>query len=218
MQTFHRSANSLAKISIAVVVIALGALGWLGLETFRSPYVTHQGEIHEQPVVFSHEHHVAGLGLDCRYCHTSVEKSNFAGLPPSSTCINCHRQIWTNADLLAPVRESYATNTPLRWNRVHDLPDFVYFNHSIHIAKGMGCVTCHGEVDTMPLMYEHEPLTMEWCIDCHRNPAKNVRPRAEVYNLHWQPPADPVRAAAMRAALVKEYRLQSLTSCSTCHR
>jgi len=168
--------------------------------------------------VFSHEHHVAGLGLDCRYCHTSVEKSNFAGLPPSSTCINCHRQIWTNADLLAPVRESYATNTPLRWNRVHDLPDFVYFNHSIHIAKGMGCVTCHGEVDKMPLMYEHAPLTMEWCIDCHRNPAKNVRPRAEVYNLHWQPPADPGRAAAMRAALVKEYQLQSLTSCSTCHR
>ena len=163
MQTFHRSANSLAKISIAVVVISLGALGWLGLETFRSPYVTHQGEIHEQPVVFSHEHHVAGLGLDCRYCHTSVERSSFAGLPPSSTCMNCHRQIWTNADLLAPVRESYATNTPLRWNRVHDLPDFVYFNHSIHIAKGMGCATCHGEVDTMPLMYEHEPLTMEWC-------------------------------------------------------
>jgi len=218
MQTFHRSANSLAKISIAVVVLALGALGWLGLETFRSPYVTHEGEIREQPVVFSHEHHVAGLGLDCRYCHTSVEKSNFAGLPPSSTCINCHRQIWTNADLLAPVRESYATNTPLRWNRVHDLPDFVYFNHSIHIAKGMGCVTCHGEVDKMPLMYEHAPLTMEWCIDCHRDPAKNVRPRAEVYNLHWQPPADPVRAAAMRAALVKEYQLQSLTSCSTCHR
>jgi hypothetical protein len=218
MQTFHRSANSLAKISIAVVVISLGALGWLGLESFRSPYVTHQGEIYEQPVVFSHEHHVAGLGLDCRYCHTSVERSNFAGLPPSSTCMNCHRQIWTNADLLAPVRESYATNTPLRWNRVHDLPDFVYFNHSIHIAKGMGCATCHGEVDTMPLMYENAPLTMEWCIDCHRNPAKNVRPRAEVYNLHWQPPADPVRAAAMRAALVKEYKLQSLTSCSTCHR
>jgi len=218
MQTFRRSANSIAKLSIAVTVLLLGGLGWLGLETFRSPYVTHQGEIHEQPVVFSHEHHVAGLGLDCRYCHTSVEKSNFAGMPPSATCMNCHRLIWTNADLLAPVRQSYATNTPLRWTRVHDLPDFVYFNHSIHVAKGMGCVTCHGEVDTMPLLYEHEPLTMEWCLDCHRNPGKNVRPRAEVYNLHWQPPADPLRATAMRAALIKEYKLQSLTSCSTCHR
>jgi hypothetical protein len=218
MQTFHRSANSIAKISIVVVVVLVAVLGWLLLELFRSPYVTRQGEVHEQPVVFSHEHHVAGLGIDCRYCHTSVEKSSFAGLPPSATCMNCHRLIWTNSDLLAPVRESYARNEPLRWNRVNDLPDFVYFNHSVHIAKGMGCVTCHGEVDTMPLMSQQAPLTMEWCIDCHRNPGKNVRPRSEVFNLHWQPPADARRAAAQRAALVKEYKLQSLTNCSTCHR
>ena len=218
MQTFHRSANSIAKISIVVVVVLVAVLGWLLLELFRSPYVTRQSEVHEQPVVFSHEHHVAGLGIDCRYCHTSVEKSSFAGLPPSATCMNCHRLIWTNSDLLAPVRESYARNEPLRWNRVNDLPDFVYFNHSVHIAKGMGCVTCHGEVDTMPLMSQQAPLTMEWCIDCHRNPGKNVRPRSEVFNLHWQPPADGQRAAALRAALVKEYKLQSLTNCSTCHR
>jgi hypothetical protein len=218
MQTFHRSANSIAKISIVVVVVLVAVLGWLLLELFRSPYVTRQSEVHEQPVVFSHEHHVAGLGIDCRYCHTSVEKSSFAGLPPSATCMNCHRLIWTNADLLAPVRESYARNEPLRWNRVNDLPDFVYFNHSVHIAKGMGCVTCHGEVDTMPLMSQQAPLTMEWCIDCHRNPGKNVRPRSEVFNLHWQPPADGQRAAGLRAALVKEYKLQSLTNCSTCHR
>jgi hypothetical protein len=218
MQTFPRSANSLAKISIVVVALVVAVLGWLGLELFRSPYLTHEGEVNEQPVVFSHEHHVAGLGLDCRYCHTSVEKSSFAGLPPSATCMNCHRLIWTNADLLAPVRESYASNRPLRWTRVNYLPDYVFFNHSIHIAKGMGCVTCHGEVDTMPLMYQNAPLTMEWCVDCHRNPGKNVRPRSEVYNLHWQPPSDSTRAAALRAALVKEYKLQSLTSCSTCHR
>jgi Cytochrome c7 and related cytochrome c len=218
MQTFHHSANSIAKLSIVVVAAVVAVLGWLGLELFRAPYTTREGEVQEQPVVFSHEHHVAGLGIDCRYCHTSVEKSNFAGLPPSATCMNCHRQIWTNADLLAPVRESYATNKPLRWARLNDLPDYVYFNHSIHIAKGMGCVSCHGEVDKMPLMYANAPLTMEWCLDCHRNPAKNVRPRSEVFNLHWQPPADGQRAAALRAALVKEYKIQSLTSCSTCHR
>ncbi len=218
MQTFHHSANSIAKISIVVVVVLVAVLGWLGLELFRAPYITREGEVQEQPVVFSHEHHVAGLGIDCRYCHTSVEKSSFAGLPPSATCMNCHRQIWTNADLLAPVRESYANNKPLRWARLNDLPDYVYFNHSIHIAKGMGCVTCHGEVDKMPLMYANAPLTMEWCLDCHRNPAKNVRPRSEVFNLHWQPPADGQQAAVLRAALVKEYKIQSLTSCSTCHR
>ena len=138
MQTFHRSANSLAKISIVVVVLLVAGLGWLGLELFRSPYITHQDEVNEQPVVFSHEHHVAGLGLDCRYCHTSVEKSSFAGLPPSATCMNCHRLIWTNADLLAPIRESYAANRPMHWTRVNYLPDYVFFNHSIHIAKGMG--------------------------------------------------------------------------------
>jgi len=216
MQTFHRSANSLAKISIAVVVIALGALGWLGLETFRSPYVTHEGEIHEQPVVFSHEHHVAGLGLDCRYCHTSVEKSNFAGLPPSSTCINCHRQIWTNADLLAPVRESYATNTPLRWNRVHDLPDFVYFNHSIHIAKGVGCTTCHGSVETMSLTWKGQSLFMSWCLDCHRNPGPKLRPVDKVFDPFWKrgpntPPPDEL-------VKVNHVVTTGLTDCSTCHR
>ena len=218
MQIFHRSSNTIAKASIVAVAILASVGLWAVLEMAKSPYVTYAGVAKPQPVPFSHQHHNAGLGIDCRYCHTSVEKSNFAGLPPSSTCMNCHRQIWTNADLLEPVRASYATNTPLRWNRVHDLPDFVYFNHSIHIAKGMGCVTCHGEVDSMPLMYENAPLTMEWCLDCHRNPAKNVRPRSEVFNLHWQPPADPQHAAALRAGLAKEYKLQSLTNCSTCHR
>jgi hypothetical protein len=160
---------------------------------------------------------VAQLGIDCRYCHTSVEQSHFAGLPPTATCMNCHRQIWTNAELLAPVRESYAKGTPLRWTRVHDLPDFVYFNHSIHVAKGIGCVTCHGRVDRMPLMFQHASLQMEWCLDCHRNPARYIRPKDQVFNLAYEPPADP----GLGARLVKEYRVQSprtLTSCSTCHR
>jgi hypothetical protein len=218
MQVFHRSANSIARISIVVVVTLVAFSGWLGLELFRSSYITRQGEILEQPVPFSHEHHVSGLGIDCRYCHTSVEKSGFAGLPPSATCMNCHRQIWTNADLLEPVRASYANNVPLRWTRVHKLPEYVYFNHSVHIAKGMGCATCHGPVDQMPLMYQEAPLTMEWCIACHRDPAQNVRPRSEVFNMKWQPPADPLLAAAKRAQWAREVNLHSLTSCSTCHR
>ncbi|HEY0781139.1 MAG TPA: cytochrome c3 family protein [Thermoanaerobaculia bacterium] len=215
MQIFPRSANSIAKVSILCAIGLAGLLGWLSLELFRSSYITRQGEIHEQPVPFSHQHHVAGLGIHCLYCHTSVEKSSFAGLPPTATCMNCHRQIWTNAELLAPVRASYANNTPLKWTRVHDLPDYVYFNHSVHIAKGIGCVSCHGEVDKMQLMAQDQPLTMEWCLSCHRDPGKNVRPRSEVFNLHWQPPAD---LPALQAKLVKEYKVQSLTSCSTCHR
>jgi hypothetical protein len=215
MQTFHRSANAIAKTSIAALGLVAGLLLWLSLELFSTTYVTRQGEIHSQPVPFSHEHHVAGLGIDCRYCHTSVEKSNFAGLPPTATCMNCHRQIWTNAELLAPVRESYATNVPIRWNRVHKLPDYVYFNHSVHVAKGMGCATCHGRVDTMPLMYQNASLLMEWCLDCHRNPGKNVRPRTEVYNMAWAPGPHP---EILQAKLTKEYNLRSLTSCSTCHR
>jgi hypothetical protein len=218
MQTFHRSANAIAKASIGGLVLLVGFLGWAGLTLFESSPMTREREVHQQPVPFSHEHHVAGLGIDCRYCHTTVEKSSFAGLPPTATCMNCHRQIWTNADLLAPVRESYATNVPLQWTRVHNLPGFVYFNHSVHIAKGMGCVSCHGNVDQMPLMWQNASLLMEWCLDCHRNPAKNVRPRSEVFNMSWTPPAGPGQAAALQAKLVKEYKLQSLTSCSTCHR
>jgi hypothetical protein len=132
--------------------------------------------------------------------------------------MNCHKQIWTNADLLEPVRSSYANNVPIEWTRVHDLPDFVYFNHSVHVAKGIGCATCHGQVDRMPLMYQEASLQMEWCLDCHRDPGKHVRPREEVFNLNWQPPADPAEEKALRARLVKDYNIQSLTSCSTCHR
>jgi hypothetical protein len=194
----------------------------------------------KQPVPFSHDHHVAGLGIDCRYCHTSVEKSSFAGIPPTETCMNCHRQIWTNADMLEPVRASYRDNVPIEWTRVHDLPDFVYFNHSVHVAKGIGCVTCHGQVDRMPLMFQQASLQMEWCLECHKDPAKNVRPREEVFNLNWDPmdpesfkkymqplPAGaanplwkptPQDVQALQAKLVKDYNIQSLMSCSTCHR
>jgi hypothetical protein len=218
MQIFHRSTNTIAKVSIFGAIFFLGFLGWVYSELLRSPYATGQGVVRNQPVPFSHQHHVAGLGIDCRYCHTSVETSNFAGIPPTETCMNCHRQIWTNADLLEPVRSSYANGTPIQWVRLNDLPDYVYFNHSVHVAKGVGCVTCHGPVDHMPLMFQHASLQMEWCLSCHRNPGPNLRPREEVFNVSWQPPADPGAATALQKKLVKDYDVKSLTSCSTCHR
>jgi len=139
-----------------------------------------------QPIPFSHKHHVEGLGLQCQYCHTSVEQSSYAGIPPTKTCINCHSQIWTNADLLEPVRQSWATGASIQWIRVHDLPDYVYFNHEIHVNKGIGCASCHGRVDEMPLMYQQNTLQMEWCLNCHRNPVENIRPTAEIYNMAWE--------------------------------
>jgi NAD-dependent SIR2 family protein deacetylase len=215
MQIFHRSTNTIAKVSIFGAVVFLGLLVWIWSALLRSSYVTGQGVVLKQPVPFSHDHHVAGLGIDCRYCHTSVETSSFAGMPATATCMNCHRQIWTNADLLEPVRASFRNAQPIAWSRVHDLPDFVYFNHSVHVAKGIGCVECHGRVDQMPLMRQKASLQMEWCLACHRDPGRYVRPRDEVFNMQWQPPAD---GGALRAKLVKAYDVQSLTSCSTCHR
>lgn len=214
-QVFDRSFNTIAKASIYGGVFIAGFLGWCLLTLARSPYVTRQSVVQEQPVPFSHDHHTAGLGIDCRYCHTSVEESSFAGIPPTQTCINCHKLIWTNAELLEPVRASFRDNQPLEWRRIHDLPDFVYFNHSIHIAKGVSCYTCHGPVNEMPLMYQDQSLLMEWCLGCHRNPEKFVRPKEEVFNFRWQP-NEPQEVLGAR--LVKEYDIQSLTNCSTCHR
>ena len=218
MQIFHRSTNTIAKVSIFGSIFFLALSTWIYSTLLRSSYATGQYVVKKQPVPFSHEHHVGGLGIDCRYCHTGVETSSFAGIPPTETCMNCHRQIWTNAELLEPVRASYRDDVPLRWTRVHDLPDFVYFNHSVHVAKGIGCATCHGRVDRMQLMFQNASLQMEWCLDCHRDPAPNLRPREEVFNMDWQPPADPLQAKAQRADLVKKYDVHSLTSCSTCHR
>lgn len=169
----------------------------------------------DQPVPFSHEHHVKGLGIDCRYCHSTVEVSAFAGIPPTETCMTCHSQIWTNAEILEPVRSSYRTGTPLAWTRVHDLPGFVYFNHSIHVNKGMGCSTCHGQVNDMPLMWKTETLTMGWCLDCHRAPENNIRPRSEIYNMDYRKPAN---QAELGTRLIREYNVLKLTDCYTCHR
>ena len=189
-QVFDRSSNALARASLVLSGLIVIALGVTLNSLQRSPWVTRQGQRPDQPVPFSHLHHVQGLGLQCQYCHTSVEKSMYAGIPPTKTCMNCHSQIWTDAQLLEPVRQSWATGASIHWIRVHDLPDFVYFNHEIHVSKGIGCASCHGRVDEMPLMYEQNSLQMEWCLNCHRNPAKNLRPTAEIYNMAWQGPSD----------------------------
>jgi hypothetical protein len=187
MQIFHASTNTIAKLSIfGGLFIAVGVL-FLILGIQRSSYVTQAGVAREQPVQFSHQHHVGGIGIDCRYCHTSVETAATAGIPPTKTCMNCHSQIWLSSPYLEPVRESWKTNKALRWNRVHDLPDFAYFDHSIHVAKGVGCSTCHGRVDRMPLMWQNASLQMEWCLECHRNPENFIRPKSEIYNMDWPP-------------------------------
>ncbi len=184
-QVFDRSSNALARASLVLTGLIVIALGVTLDQLQRSPWVTRQGQRADQPIPFSHLHHVQGLGLQCQYCHTSVEKSSYAGIPPTKTCINCHSQIWTNAALLEPVRESWATGQSIQWIRVHDLPDYVFFNHSVHVNKGIGCASCHGRVDEMPLMYMQNSLQMEWCLNCHRNPATELRPTAEIYNMAW---------------------------------
>ena len=217
-QIFHRSFNTLSRVSIAAAVIGL-FLGWLVLYVVGwSPYVTRQRIAHVQPVPFSHQHHAGDLGIDCRYCHTSVEDSSFAGVPPTKTCMNCHQEIWFGSPTLEPVRASFRSGQSIPWQRVHNLPHFVYFNHSIHVNKGVGCESCHGRVDQMPFTYQAESLLMKWCLDCHRNPAPNLRPHDEVFDMAWHPPADQPR---LGGELRKEYRIRNseeLTSCSTCHR
>jgi hypothetical protein len=188
-QVFDRSSNALARFSLVLTGVIVIALGVTLDNLQRSPWVTRQGQRPDQPVPFSHKHHVVGLGLQCQYCHTSVEKSSYAGIPPTKTCINCHSQIWTNAQLLEPVRQSWATGASIQWIKVHDLPDYVYFNHSIHVNKGIGCASCHGRVDEMPLMYQQNTLQMEWCLNCHRNPGVNLRPTSEIYNMAWAGPS-----------------------------
>jgi Cytochrome c7 and related cytochrome c len=213
---FRPTANlwsTLTILGIALLVI-LGILWWWVWP--RTNYARHVGWPVTQVVPFSHQHHVAGLGIDCRFCHVSVEVSSNAGMPPTYTCMTCHTQIWTNAEILAPVRQSLAENKPIVWHRVNDLPDYVYFNHSIHIAKGVGCSSCHGEVDSMPLSYKAKTLTMGFCLDCHRNPGPNLRPKDQIYNTEWHRTAE----APAPEKLMAEYHIPSrdLTDCSICHR
>ena len=217
-QIFNPSTNTLSKASIFGAAFLVAGGLWLAASLSRSPWATSQHVIREQPVPFSHAHHVGGLGIDCRYCHTTVEVSAFAGMPPTQTCMNCHSQIWARSPMLEPVRASLKSGEPIRWTRVHDLPDFVYFDHSIHVAKGVGCATCHGQVDRMPLMWQHSTLQMEWCLECHRDPTPHLRPHDAVFSMDWRPPDDLAGRIALRLRLSKEYDVAPRDDCSTCHR
>jgi hypothetical protein len=216
-QLFPRSANWAFRLILAAGIAIVGSILLILFSTNRTYFVTKVNVPRNQPVPFSHKHHVTGMGIDCRYCHTSVTQTAFAGIPPTETCMTCHSQIWTEAAILEPVRASFRDNQPLRWTRVHDLPDFVYFNHSIHVNKGIGCQTCHGQVDQMPLMWKTSTLNMEWCLACHRHPEQFIRPRDQVFSMTYQPPAD---QEALGKQLVAAYAVNTrqLTDCSICHR
>src|SRR6202030_775999 len=193
-QIFHRSTNTIARLSIYGAVILIALLGYAVDVVNKTSYVTEVNNARQQPVPFSHKHHVGELGLDCRYCHSSVEVSSSAGMPPTQTCMACHSQIWT---------------------RVNALPDFVYFNHSIHIAKGVGCTTCHGPIAEMNITWREQSLYMRWCLECHNAPEKYLRPRSEVFNAFYKAPAN---QDALGNQLMTEYKVQKLTNCTTCHR
>jgi Cytochrome c7 and related cytochrome c len=215
-QIFHPSMNTISKLSIVGVMLAVPLISVLGYGYNLSFGIALNVPL-EQPIPFSHKHHVGDDGIDCRYCHTSVEKSAFAGIPATEICMTCHSQIWTDSPLLEPVRESFRTGKPLVWERVHDLPDFVFFNHSIHLKKGVSCVSCHGRIDEMPLTYKAKPLSMRWCLECHRNPEKQVRPREHVFDLAWKPDQN---QEEMGRELINRYHILNsfqLTNCSTCH-
>ena len=213
---FSPSANLWAKVAL----LALGAIAVGGVLFWwlwpHSDYARNMRSVVAQPVPFSHQHHVAGLGLDCRFCHSAVEVSANAGLPTTQVCMTCHSQVWTNAALLAPVRQGFAHEVPIVWRQVTDLPDYVYFNHSIHIAKGVGCASCHGDVASMPLTYKAKSMTMQFCLDCHRDPGPNLRPRENIFDTEWQRTARTPSAAALMA----HYHVpdRTLTDCSLCHR
>lgn len=217
-QLFHRGANNIAKASMALVIVLGGVVYFAYSQIARSSYLTNRYLERPQPVQFSHKHHVGDDGIDCRYCHTSVETAASAGIPPTQTCMNCHNQLWAETPYLEPVRASYRDNEPILWERVHDLPGYAYFNHSIHVAKGVGCSTCHGQVDEMPAVYQENTLQMEWCLSCHKDPSQFIRPKSEIYNMNWK---DSNLTADERAKLKEDYKIRSremLTSCSTCHR
>jgi cytochrome c3-like protein/cytochrome c7-like protein len=220
-QIFHHSTNALAKLSIFGAIFILLAALWVTAEINRSSWNTGQWVERQQPIQFSHKHHVGDDGIDCRYCHTSVETSSSAGMPSTSICMNCHKQIWADSPYLEPVRVSLQTGKPMEWLRVHDLPDYAYFNHSIHVNKGVGCSTCHGQIDQMPIAYQASSLQMEWCLACHRNPEKFVRANTRIFDMTWRPQNTTKQEIAEGLALVKTYHIQEsrvLTSCSTCHR
>ena len=216
-QIFTRAADTYLRMGLLLAALLVVGL-FLFLGGFvRSDWYTRENVQVQQPVPFSHRHHAGQLGIDCRYCHTEVERASYAGYPPTYTCMTCHSQLWTAAEALAPVRESLALDEPLRWNRVYDLPDFVYFDHSIHVAQGIGCASCHGPVPEMVRIYKARSLHMSWCLECHRHPERHIRPRAAVFDFDWQPPADR-EAFGRRLVADRGIVPENLDSCYICHR
>lgn len=204
------------RLRILAAALGTGGLAALALAAYLgSPEVRETGYAPRQPVEYSHKLHAGDLGIDCRYCHYTVEKSAFAALPPTEVCMNCHVRVKKDSPLLEPVRESHASGRPIPWVRVHRLPDYVYFNHQAHVTAGVSCVSCHGRVDQMIVVRQQEPLSMAWCLDCHRNPAPNLRPVEEVTNLGWQPDRDP---AEIGREILEANNIQPPTNCSGCHR
>jgi hypothetical protein len=216
-QVFSPAADTYLRFFLLALAILLVGGVLVGGGLVRSDYLSRRGIAPEQPVPFSHRHHAGQLGIDCRYCHDQVERTASAGYPATDTCMSCHSQLWTHADALAPVRESLATGTPMRWSRVHDLPDFVYFNHSIHVQRGVACETCHGPVVDMARIYQAETLEMGWCLDCHRHPWEHLRPKDRVFEFGWQPPADQ-EAVGRRLTAEQGIEPGDLDSCYVCHR
>jgi len=217
-QLFAPGADAVLRLWLwaLVVIVIVAGVGLNGLA--HSNYVGNVGVAPEQPVPFSHKHHSGELGLDCRNCHQQVEAQETAGLPPTHTCMTCHSEIWNQSPMLQPVRDSLANNQPLHWTRINRLPSYVYFNHSIHTTKGIGCSSCHGAVDTMQLTYAAQSFTMEFCLTCHRAPQKFIRPEPEIWNMEWTPPANQQQ---LGATLVAQHHIAGparLTDCSTCHR
>ncbi len=227
-QLFSRSADTILRTSLVGGVLLVTAIGGAMLALARSPYLTNQDVTVEQPVPFSHQHHVGDIGIDCRYCHQTVETSPRAGIPSTQVCMNCHRDLWNQTPMLEPIRASFRDDQPMEWNRVHDLPDYVYFNHSIHIHSGIGCYSCHGDVSEMPLMRQEQPLTMKWCLDCHRDPVKHVRPRELIFETksleellkkkEYEALIAEETTDEFRQHLADMFKLESKTNCYTCHR
>lgn len=216
-QLFPRSADMWLRLALLLLFGGLAGVFLACVVLDRSDYVTGKGWVIRQPVPFSHEHHAGALKIDCRYCHDSVETSPVAGLPPTHTCMSCHSQIWTGADMLAPVRQSLAKDEALHWNRVSELPDYVYFHHDVHVNAGVGCETCHGQVDTMPLMNRAQTFTMSWCLDCHQDPAPRLRPPDAVVEMGWTTKQDR-RELGERLIEENHIETQNLTDCYVCHR
>lgn len=215
MQVFHRSTNVLSRVTIFGGLLIVAASFYLLATVNASPWVSRQGVAREQPVQFSHRHHAKELGIDCRYCHTTVEELAYAGMPPTQTCINCHAQIWSDSPYLEPVRASWRDEKPIEWTKVYDLPGYVYFDHSAHVTKGVGCTSCHGNVDEQNVLWQEPSLHMEWCLNCHREPEKYVRPPSEVFNMDWEPPADQLR---LGLELIKLNDIEPREDCGACHR